>query len=106
MISKIPGSAIGYPPFCGDGQHNQLEDSDWLTGRPRTSGDAQGYGNKEKLVTVLLGTGSNQAFGIDVINQAQPKQGNPQMDTKFDTVITDWALIQQIPGNASYVAFA
>ena len=103
----------GRPPFAlslSKGERSifssQLENGDWLTGRPRTPGDAQRQGHEEKLITVLLGTGRYQAFGIDIINQTQPQQGNPQMDTKIEPVIPDRAFIQQIPGNASHVTFA
>src|SRR5437867_2372798 len=91
---------------CANVMHLGLENGDWLTGRPRTPGDAQRQGDEEKLITVLLGTGRYQAFGIDIINQTQPQQGNPQMDTKIEPVISDRAFIQQIPGNASHVTFA
>src|SRR5712664_1884072 len=84
----------------------ELEDGDWLAGRPRTASDAQRHGNEEKLAALLRGTGRHQAFGIGIINQAQPQQRNSQVDAKIDPVITNWIFIQHIPSDAGYVVFA
>src|SRR5262245_51405635 len=76
-----------------------------LTGRPRAPGDAQRHGDEEKLVALLFRTSSDYTFGVDVVDQAQPQQGDAEVDAEIHPVPYR-ALVQHVPGDTGHIALA